>query len=131
MAKHESRELLNTSPKNITTIAEHIRQVFVNKNYKVIVEYLETGGCDIIMSENTWGASYQLHITMKPHGDSYIDFYARNDNNISNWIMLIACLILPIAWPIFVIFLIRWSKQNKLDNQALSVAKDAINSLSK
>jgi len=130
MAKHETRELLLASPLRITTVANHIRNVFVKENFDVKVKFLENGECDIIMSENKVIADpYTLHITMKPHGDSYIDFYARNDTNAVNWIMLVIFLIIPLTWPLLIIFIIkmvRWGRQNSLDDRALMVAKDAL-----
>lgn len=131
MAKHETKELLVASPEQIATIAEHIKDVYVKKNYTVEIKYSENKVCDILMSENKpfFGASYKLHITMKPHGNSYIDFYAGNYDNVFNWAMLILFIILPITWPLaiaLIFHIIRWSVQNNLDDETLKIAKEAI-----
>lgn len=131
MEKHETKELLVASPEQIATIAEHIKDVYVKKNYKVEIKYSENKVCDILMSENKpfFGTSYQLHITMKPHGNSYIDFYAGNDNNLTYWAMLILFIILPFTWPLaiaLIIHIIKWRAQNNLDDETLKIAKEAI-----
>lgn len=130
MATFNTKEILQASSSLIPAIANRIQREFNNDGYEVAMDALSSGGYDISITKGgifkaVLGMKTALKITLIPQGNCII-FEA----GVGIWGQQAIPTVISMLffWPVIITQIWGLISQAKLDDKALSIAKEVINS---
>lgn len=130
MATFNTKEVLLASSSLIPEIANRIQEEFKNDGYEVAMDALSSGGYDISITKGgifkaVLGMKTALKITLLPQGNCII-FEA----GVGIWGQQAIPTVISMLffWPVIITQIWGLISQAKLDDKALSIAKEVINS---
>lgn len=130
MGTFNTQKLLNGDPSLIPTIAARLESSFSAEGYNVDNQSLITGGADISISKGglfkaVLGMRTALKISLKPQYDG-IAFDA--SVGIFGQQIIPTLIMWFVAWPVLVTQIWGVIEQSQLDDKALAIAEEVINS---
>ncbi|MBQ3538908.1 MAG: zinc ribbon domain-containing protein [Bacteroidaceae bacterium] len=129
MAVFSTKKILYGSTSLIPVIANRINDEFVNDGYKVRIDSLSSGGCDISITKGgifkaVLGMKTALKVTLLPQGDNIINFEA----GVGIWGQQAIPTVISMLflWPVLLTQIWGLVEQSGLDDKALNIAQSVI-----
>ena len=128
MSAFNTKKILNGDPSLIPTIVNKLQEKFQADGYEVTMDALSSGGYDISITKGNvfkaiLGMKTALKITLLPQGgnisfDAGIGIFGRQ---------VVPTLVMwYVAWPVLLTQIWGLVKQSKLDDEALRIAEEVI-----